>query len=145
MGLFDFIFGSKQPTIQNKVVLNSNGEYEVLMDYKLEELRNKNKLWEADFNYVISLRNTARNLEKENKLQEAIDNYLKSIRFGENCANLKINNYAFDIERVIILYGKTKQKELLKAFLEECINKYPDIRYSSDWSIRLSKLAVRRQ
>jgi len=82
----------------------------------------------------------AAQLEKEKKYYEAISVYLKSIEQGESSELLNIYNYAHDISRVIMLYGKTKQVEELKKFLEEKIKLYPDFRDIRDWAVRLSKL-----
>jgi tetratricopeptide (TPR) repeat protein len=71
---------------------------------------------------------------------EALALYLFSIERGEQSKLLNINNYANDIERVIILYGRTKQKEFLIQFLEEKLKKYPDFRDAKDWAVRLTKL-----
>ena len=81
-------------------------------------------------------------LEKEEKLHEAIDLYLKSIEFGEQSNRLNINNYAHDIERVVVLFGKTKQKDKLIEFLKRIISAYPDYSDVKKWAVRLSKFNV---
>ena len=141
MGLLKKIFGRPETSIPQKK-LDSE---ELLRDYgtlkeKIDALNKENEEWQAEFNGTIDFRQKARELEKENKLQEAIVTYLQSIEEGEQSKRLKMSNYAFDIERVIILYSKTKQKDVLKRFLEEKISLYPDYRDTKKWAVRLSKL-----
>jgi len=147
MGLLNFLFGNKKSSSSQEIINKSRGlqdEYEYLKK-ETEAIHAKNEAWQNEFNDTISLRQKAQQFEKENKLNDAIYIYLLSIVQGENSKNLNIYNYAFDIDRVIILYAKTKQKELLKKFLEEKIRKYPDYRGVKDWAVRLSKLNSDKQ
>lgn len=145
MGLLDFLFGEKKSTISLKVtksdILN---DYETLKK-ETEKLQAKNKAWEIEFNDTTLSRQKAQQLEKENKLDKALSVYLQSIEKNENSTKLTISNFAFDIDRAIVLYGKLKQKEKLKVFLEEKINKYRDYRGATDWMVRLSKLNAVKQ
>lgn len=144
MGLFD-LFRTKP---KQKKESYMNFEDEILYDdlkRKTDKLRQENREWEKEFNKITSLRQKAQQFEKENKLNEAIEIYIQSITYGEESEKLNFNNYAFDIERVIVLYGKIKRKDLLKVFLEEIIRYYPDSRSSSEWAVRLSKLENRKQ
>jgi len=118
---------------------------DIIDDYELlkketEKLQRENNAWQKDFNKIISFRNTAKEMEKLNKIEEAISIYLQSIEYGESSSNLNINNYAHDINRVIILYSKTKQQEILKKFIENNIDLYPDFQETKKWAVRLSKL-----
>ncbi len=107
---------------------------------EVEKLQAENAAWEKDFNTILNFRTKASTLEKEGKLQEAIEEYSKSASFGNNNERLNFNNYAHDIERLIILYNKTKQKETLIEFLEQLIEKYPEYRDAQKWAVRLSSL-----
>jgi len=133
MGILNSLFGSKK---------SKNKSQENLTDFnqKTEKLRADNKAWESDFNKVISLRKQAQDLEKDKELQKAIEVYIVSIKTGEESEKLNFKNYAFDIERVIILLGKTKQTDFLKEFLREKIEKYPTVKESDKWRERLLKL-----
>ncbi|MBA7557518.1 hypothetical protein ES705_50278 [subsurface metagenome] len=111
---------------------------------KTEVLRAENKAFGDDFGNMINMREKAQSLEKENKLKEAISTYLSSLQMSENSQRLSINNFAFDIHRVIILYGKTKQEELLEEFLEDKIQRYPDFQDTKDWKVRLDKLQFKK-
>lgn len=147
MALFDFLFRKKQSSPTLEIISKSKelrDEYEYLKK-ETENIHTKNKVWQNEFDKTISLRQKAQQSEKENNLYEAISYYLQSIKQGENSATLNIYNYAFDIDRVIVIYGKTKQKELLKDFIEEQIRKYPDFRGMKDWAVRLSKLNSDKQ
>jgi tetratricopeptide (TPR) repeat protein len=147
MGLFDFLFGEKKSTESLKVTKSKSDlldEYEYLKK-ETEKLQAENKAWEIEFNQTVSSRQKAQKLEKENKLDEALSVYLQSIERDESSKKLIIYNFAYDIDRVIVLYGKTKQKEKLNTFLEEKINNYQDFRGVQDWMVRLSKLNEEKQ
>ena len=112
MGLFDFLFGDKKSTESLKVTKSKSdllGEYEYLKK-KTEKLQAENKVWEIEINHTVLSRQKAQKLEKENKLDEALSVYLQSIERDENSKKLTICNFAFDIDRVIVLYGKTKRE-----------------------------------
>lgn len=135
MGIFDFLKLKKS---------NISTEIEELNDYEfdaeLKKLQSENEAWEKDFNHIISLREKASQLEKKLDYYKAIDIYLEAIEFGEKSVKLNFSNYGHDIERVIVLYGKTKQTEKLIEFLNRIINNYPNIQDANKWRIRLSKL-----
>ena len=142
MGLFKLLFGSNQQTPKSKNNLSGNRpkNYSELKQ-KTQELKAQNKKWEIDSKRMISLRNRASELEKKKQLNKAIEVYLESIKFGEEETNrLHIYNYAHDIDRVIILYSKTKQLDLLEKFLKRNIAKYPEYKKLEKWQERLTKL-----
>jgi soluble cytochrome b562 len=121
MGLIDFLFGKYKDTPLKKTdkpIIDARQEYDRIKR-ETEILEKENRQWSKEFNNTIATREKALQLEKEGKLFEALDIYLDSINKDENSKKLTIYNYAFDIDRVIVLYGKTKQKEKLKPFLEE--------------------------
>jgi len=144
MGLLQRLFGKNNNSnlqkhsndFQKKELIKN---YEDLFE-KTEALKKENLAWQTEFNHIIELRQKAQQLEKEIKPQEAISVYLNSIFAGEKSKKLNINNYAYDIERVIILFSKTQQKDELKKFLEEKIDLYPDFQETKKWAVRLSKL-----
>lgn len=138
----DLFFNHKKTSKEEQKTDDSNEflkEYDDLKD-ELEKLQNQNRGWEKEFNKIISAREKAQQLERENNLLEALEVYLESIRSNENSDKMTIYNYAFDIDRVIILYGKTKQKEKLKIFLEEKIRRHNNYNRVNEWIVRLSKL-----
>ena len=141
MGLFDFLFGKKSSSIKkiDDESISAYTEYDRIKR-ETEIIQTENRKWEKEFNNTISSREKALQLEKENKLNEALEIYLDSINKDENSDKLTIYNYAFDIDRVIVLYDKTKQKEKLKAFLEDKINKHQNYNKVNEWIVRLSKL-----
>jgi len=59
---------------------------------------------------------------------------------GESSSKLNISNYVHDIERVIVIYSKTKEYELLIPFLKSVIEKYSINNEANKWQIRLAKL-----
>lgn len=142
MGILDFFSREKSSPGSNDLNHNS---HDLINDYDkfkkdLEALQAHNEAWSKEFHDLGYLRDKARQYEKEQKFIEAITIYLNSVERGEQSKLLNIYNYAHDIERVIILYGKTKQKEALRQFLEEKIKMYPDFRDTKDWAVRLTKL-----
>lgn len=142
MGLLDFFTGEKKPKPSAEI---DGSARDLLYDFEkfkrdTEALQAQNDAWSKEFHDLGYLRGQARQFEKEQRFIEAIDIYLNSIERGEQSKLLNIYNYAHDIERVIILYGKTKQKELLIQFLKEKIEMYPDFRDTKDWAVRLTKL-----
>ncbi|WP_262247017.1 hypothetical protein [Parapedobacter soli] len=125
-----------------KRVLDEMDAFAEKQDDELTLLKAENKAWEKDFNKVMSYRKKAMDFEKEGKLMPAIKNHLKSIELAENSERLGYNNFAYGITRVVILYGKIKDKESLREFLTECIRKYPKAPEISDWEKRLSKIKL---
>lgn len=90
---------------------------------------------------IHSLKERARNFEKRKLYNDAISVYLVAIEQGIMNKRLKFSDYEQCIDRVIVLYGKTRQKDKLKSFLQEQINKYPEYRGIDNWKKRLDKLS----
>jgi len=109
-------------------------------DREFKELKAKNKAWSKDFNKLGTMRSNAKEYEKQGKLKLAINWHLKALDFGETSERLHYGNYAANIGRIIILYGKVKDKESLENFLIRVIYNYPEAREIDDWKKRLSKL-----
>lgn len=108
---------------------------------KYQKVKQDTETWNAKYNIISNMRLKAIDLEKSGALQEAINTYIKSIKLCN--ADPEFDGFSFTgyaINRVIILYYKTKQIDLLKQFLEYNINKYPDHAYIEGWDIRLEKL-----
>ena len=93
-------------------------------DRELEELRDKNRQWSIKFSYIGELHNNAQILEKEGNLHEAIDAYLKAVEFGKS--QLHYGNYARDIDRLVILYRKTKQYQKEADVITFALSHYND-------------------
>lgn len=141
MGLFDFFKSSsnKKPESLSEPKSQIIDSYEKL-NQETDRIRAENKLWQNDYNKIIELSNKASYFEKLGQIQEAIELYHKAVDFGEKSEKLSINNYAHDIERVIILYGKIKDKNNQIAFLQRVIETYPEYRNVKKWLVRLTKL-----
>jgi tetratricopeptide (TPR) repeat protein len=141
MGLFD-LFKSNP---KKKSELSTKPKREVINSYQklkneTDRLRTENESWQTDFNKLLDFRNKATKLEKSGKFPMAIASYLNAMDFGEKSAKLSINNYSHDIDRIIILYGKTKETENQISFLQKVISTYPEYRDVKKWAVRLSKL-----
>jgi len=141
MGLFKMLFGSNKKNSKksshSKNVLPKN--YTELLN-KTEELTKANQEWQSEFNKLIALREKATSLEKKKQNKEALEFYHKAIELGESSSKLNSSNYIYDIERVIVIYSKTKEYELLIPFLKSVIEKYSNNNEVNKWQIRLAKL-----
>ncbi|BAX80981.1 hypothetical protein [Labilibaculum antarcticum] len=135
MGLFNFF---KRDKISKYTVEAFDAYNEE--ESRNEKLKRENREWETEFKHLSDSRIKGSCFEKENKYFEAIEVYLSSVEYGEKSNLLSIANYGHDIERVIILYGKLKQKVYLRQFLERMISTYPDCREAIKWDARLAKI-----
>ena len=115
-------------------------EQSALLKKETEKLRNENEEWTKVFNKAMENRSRAVKLEKEGDLIAAINIYEQCVKEGIENDRLKLHNYAFDINRLAILYRKTKQKEKEISFLKEMITLHSKTREADKWRERLSKL-----
>jgi hypothetical protein len=138
MSIFDF-FKAKKPHLNKE--RNSDTEKKVFPtpEQKLQIILDQNAALEKEFKELREFMDKALELEKTGNFKEAIVFHLKAIEYGEQSKRLNFSNYGYSIERIIILFGKTKQKDKLICFLQSNIENYKDADVS-DWSIRLSKL-----
>jgi len=142
MGMFDFLKSKKIDDSTSDFRTENINSYEDLKR-ETDRLRKEHSAWEKEFNHIIKLREEANALEKLGKHSEALKNFQDSVTYGENSEKLNVSNYAYDIERVIILLGKTKQDDKQKVFLENVIKKYPTFSDVDKWKIRLSKITAK--
>jgi len=120
---------------------NKFEQFEKELKIETKKIEAENRLWEKEYRILGNRSEKAKKNEKEEKFELAISTYLENIEYSRSNQRMnKISYIARDIERVIILYGKTGQKEKLKNFLEENINHYPTKRGIEKWEKRLSKL-----
>lgn len=142
MGIFDIF----KPKAQNRKYPENNKSAKAIRDdfehtkMQVERIQADNATWIKEFNTIKNYTALAFSLERDGKLYEAIEVYLKSVQFGEASLWLNSNNYAHDIDRLIVLYNKTKQNPILTDFLEHLILKYPDYRGAQKWAVRLSSI-----
>lgn len=107
---------------------------------KLKNLKLKNKLLVEIQSSYFKYPKKGEKLEKEKKYLEAISEYEKGLEFAYQQPVLKIYNYAYSIHRLIILYGKTKQKSKLENHLMQSIKRNPNYSNIDDWKKRLTKI-----
>jgi hypothetical protein len=116
-------------------------EYLEEIKEEAKKIKKRNDEWDEKHRIICDTRLRAIELEKAGHIQEAIDTYIENIK---QCnSDPRFNNYqntGYDINRVIILYSKTKQYKLMRQFLEFNISKYPECASIQDWRVRLSKL-----
>lgn len=106
-------------------------------------IREKNKQFNEAFNHLIYLRTKAKSFEDNNEIKRAIIYYEKAVLFAKNNSNnLRINNYAHDINRLVILYRKTGQREKEIELLTQALENNIDWNNSTydKWNERLAKL-----
>lgn len=115
-------------------------EQSALLKKETEKLRKESEEWTKVFNKAMENRSQAVRLEKEGDLIAAIDIYEQCVKEGIENVRLKLHNYAFDINRLVILYRKTKQKGKEISFLKEMITLHSKTREADKWRERLLKL-----
>lgn len=107
---------------------------------KTETLRQENDYFSVAQGFYMEHVKNAKRYESDKNYEKAIEQYKIGLDFAENEPALQIHNFARSIQRLIILYGKTKQFDDLKNILEQSISKYPNYRNVDDWKMRLEKL-----
>ncbi|WP_042372603.1 hypothetical protein [Bacteroides neonati] len=105
-----------------------------------KRLIKENKVWSDEFSNSMGSRSEAVALEKSGELMAAIEIYEECVQSGISSKKMNILNYAYDIDRLAILYRKTKQKEKEIDFLSDMIKKHPRYEEVHKWEERLSKL-----
>ena len=119
--------------------------YEKQIAKELKDAERENKLWKKEFDSICIRRSEAKNHELNKNYYKSIELYLQNISVCQNSSRInKIHHFAHDINRVIILFGKTKENELLKNFLNELLTKYPTWFDADKWKSRLEKLKTKR-
>lgn len=124
---------------------NKVDEYMHEMEKDLKRLQLENSEWADDFSSAMGSRSDASKLEKSGDLHGAIAMYELCVKEGINSKKMNIYNYAHDIERLYILYRKTKQKDKEISFLKEMIQTHPTFREVPKWKERLIKLEVKQK
>jgi tetratricopeptide (TPR) repeat protein len=142
MNFLKNIFGSNKSKTseENKLKAQQEDEEYETLKAQVDKINEEHASWEKEFSILRSLTEKARMLEKEGNLDEAENFYLQAIEFGEKNDKFGLNNYYYDINRLIIIYSKTKQTEKLRNFLEENIAKYSGSNDVKEWFVRLSKV-----
>lgn len=103
------------------------------------ELQAESKVWEKEFSSLMGERAKASKFEKEGQLFEAISEYEQCVEEGISSPRFRIYNYAHDIDRLAILYRKTKQINKEVTFLERMIALHPEYTDRHKWKDRLTK------
>lgn len=116
------------------------------VDYEIDQLRNdvararaENAAWKNDFSSTMGDRAMASRMEKESRIGDAIVEYEKCVERGMASSQFNIYNYAHDIDRLAILYRKTKQLDKEISFLERMIDTHRNYEGSVKWKERLKK------
>lgn len=135
MGIFDFL--------HRKAKNNSVDDLVNQWRREIAELQVEGKEWEKEFSSLMGDRGKASKQEKEGKLFEAISEYEQCVEKGILSPRFSIYNYAHDIDRLAILYRKTKQIDKEVAFLERMITIHPEYSDISKWKDRLSKAKLK--
>ncbi len=115
-------------------------EFSKILEEETKKLTEQNEIWQQNFDKLNSFRSKARDLEKKGNMPEAIECYEKAVNYGEECETLNYVNYGHDIQRLIILYSKTKSLNKLSDLLKHCIDVYSDRKEVEEWEKRLDKL-----
>lgn len=78
--------------------------------------------------------------EKVKSYDEAISLYLQAIELAKVYGKNNLAYFSYHIQKVLVLYSKTKQIEKEKELLEECISNYPESGEVYKWNERLSRI-----
>ncbi|MBR8721311.1 hypothetical protein IX307_002512 [Bacteroides pyogenes] len=92
------------------------------------------------FQSSLDGRNKATALEKSGDLYAAISAYEECVQEGKSNSSLTIYNYAHDVDRLAILYRKTKQKDKEITLLTDMIKLNPKFNGIDKWKERLNRL-----
>lgn len=105
-------------------------------------MQKEGKEWSRQNQIVSSGRLSGMELEKSGDLYNAIEAYKESIEEGIRQPKTTIYNYAHSIDRLAILYRKTKQIDEEIELLASMIKKHPKYEDKSKWKERLEKAKV---
>ena len=133
MGLFDIFKTSKK---RKKDVTASIFNK---MEKETKDLQKDGKDWSMQNQRVRESRVSGMELEKLGDLYGAISAYEKSIEDGIKNPQTVIYNYAYSIDRLAILYRKTKQIDKEISFLSDMIKKHPRYEMKNKWKERREK------
>ncbi len=128
--------GSERQMIANKDPFDH-------IEKDLIRLRKENEEWSKEHTLSTNGRKKGKALEREGRLLEAIEVYEECVKQGIESKRIHIYNYAHDIERLFVLYRKTKQKDKEIVFLQDMIKKHPKYNNLHQWQERLDKLTLK--
>lgn len=100
----------------------SDTEDDIKIEQDLKRLQAENKAWEREFASVMEFQSKGIECEKNKEIDNAIAAYERAIENGYNSKRLGINNYLYSIERVVILYRRTKQFEKEISIIQRVLN-----------------------
>jgi hypothetical protein len=110
------IVSQKTPANINTTMADSKMQFE---PYKLFlAAKNENKEWSRQHSILMEHQNNGMNCEKAEDISNAIQSYEQCVQNGESFSMMKINNYLYSIERLAILYRKTKQYDKEVAIIK---------------------------
>ncbi|AVM53353.1 hypothetical protein JN06_01391 [Bacteroides zoogleoformans] len=109
------------------------------IDRMEKELKNDVSFGQS-FQSSLDGRNKATALEKSGDLYAAISAYEECVQEGKSNSSLTIYNYAHDVDRLAILYRKTKQKDKEITLLTDMIKLNPKFNGIDKWKERLNRL-----
>ncbi|WP_278960848.1 hypothetical protein [Bacteroides pyogenes] len=109
------------------------------IDRMEKELKNDASFGQS-FQSSLDGRNKATALEKSGDLYAAISAYEECVQEGKSNSSLTIYNYAHDVDRLAILYRKTKQKDKEITLLTDMIKLNPKFNGIDKWKERLNRL-----
>ncbi len=106
--------------------------------YEIEQKLNDYLEKRESENHVHQLKIKARELEKNNQLNQASSIYLQIFDFCQK-EQIPLNRYLHDIERLLIIYRKTKQYDKENDFLKTVLSKFPDYKGWEEMLIKSQK------
>lgn len=127
---------------EEKGKIESFDSYFDNLERETKKMQKEGEEWSRQNQIVSSGRLFGMELEKSGDLYNAIEAYKESIEEGIRQPKTTIYNYAHSIDRLAILYRKTKQIDEEIELLASMIKKHPKYEGKSKWKERLEKAKV---
>jgi len=81
-------------------------------------IREENKEWERQANILYGYQRGGIDAEKANDPDKAIECYKQAVEHGRSATLMRINNYYYSYERLVILYRKRKDYDSEIKYIE---------------------------
>ncbi|WP_131927422.1 hypothetical protein [Prevotella heparinolytica] len=131
------------PELFADMLLAKDGEKVRVLKSEIDRMEKEQKndvSFGKSFQSSLDGRNKATALEKSGDLYAAISAYEECVQEGKSNSSLTIYNYAHDVDRLAILYRKTKQKDKEITLLTDMIKLNPKFNGIDKWKERLNRL-----
>lgn len=115
------------------------------IEREIEELKQKNREWERQFSILMGFQNEGQRLEKEKDIQGAIEAYNNAVNYGMSDNMMRPNNFLYSVDRLAILYRKSKMYDNEITMIEHALSFDLSDRDKDYYSNRLEKAKLLKQ